>query len=68
MLVENMVIVENKTVDRLLPLYRAQLITYLKLRGLWLGFLLNWNVPVMKLGIERMVSGWGDKIGQGNTK
>jgi GxxExxY protein len=61
MLVHNTVVVENKAVDRILPIHRAQLITYLKLRGLWLGFLLNWNVPVMKLGIERIVSGWKDK-------
>jgi GxxExxY protein len=56
MLVEDVVIVENKTVERLLPVHEAQLLTYLKLRDCRLGFLLNWNVPLMKQGIKRMVN------------
>lgn len=55
MLVEEMVIVENKAVNVLLPIHEAQLLTYLKLRGCRLGFLLNWNVKLMKHGIKRMV-------------
>ena len=55
MLVEEMVIVENKAVNVLLPIHEAQLLTYLKLRGCHLGFLLNWNVKLMKHGIKRMV-------------
>jgi GxxExxY protein len=55
MLVENAVIVENKAVTLLLPLHEAQLLTYLKLRDCRLGFLLNWNVKLMKHGIKRMV-------------
>ena len=56
MLVEGMVIIENKTVERLLPIHQAQLLTYLKLRDCRLGYLLNWNVSLMKQGIKRMVN------------
>ena len=56
MLVEGSVLVENKTVERLLPIHEAQLLTYLKLRDCRVGFLLNWNVPLMKQGIKRMVN------------
>ncbi len=56
MLVEDSVIIENKTVEKLLPIHQAQLLTYLKLRDLKLGFLLNWYVPLMKYGIKRMVN------------
>jgi len=57
MLVEKQVIIENKTVEKLLPIHEAQLLTYLKLKDLRLGFLLNWNVALMKHGIKRMVNG-----------
>ncbi len=56
MLVEDCIIIENKTVDMLLPIHEAQLLTYLKLRDCRLGFLLNWNVRLMKNGIRRMVN------------
>lgn len=56
MLVEDCIIIENKTVDQLLPIHEAQLLTYLKLRDCRLGFLLNWNVKLMKHGIKRMVN------------
>jgi GxxExxY protein len=54
-LVNNAVIIENKTVENLLPIHQAQLLTYLKLSGCKLGYLLNWNVVLMKYGIKRMV-------------
>jgi len=57
MLVDDCVIVENKAVDTLLPIHEAQILTYLKLRNCRLGFLLNWNVKLMKNGIQRMVNG-----------
>ena len=57
MLIEDCVIVENKVVDQLSDLHQAQLLTYLKLRGCWLGYLLNWNTVRMKSGIRRMVNG-----------
>ena len=56
MVVEKAVIIENKTVERILPIHEAQLLTYLKLTNLQLGFLLNWNVTLMKHGIKRMVN------------
>ena len=56
MLVEGCVVVENKAVQALLPIHEAQLLTYLKLGDCRLGFLLNWNVPLMKQGIKRMVN------------
>jgi GxxExxY protein len=55
MLINKVVIVENKTVETLLPIHQAQLLTYLKLSGCKLGYLLNWNVVLMKYGIKRMV-------------
>ncbi len=57
MLVENTVIIENKACEQLLPIHEAQLLTYLKLRGSWLGFLINWNTIRIKDGIKRMVNG-----------
>jgi len=56
MIVENAVIIENKTVEKMLPIHEAQLLTYLKMRNCKLGFLLNWNIPRMKDGIKRMVN------------
>jgi GxxExxY protein len=56
MIVESAVIVENKTVEKLMPIHEAQLLTYLKMKNHKLGFLLNWNVPRMKDGIKRMVN------------
>jgi GxxExxY protein len=57
MLIEDCIIVENKVVDRISTVHEAQLLTYLRLKGCWLGFLLNWNVTKMKDGIKRLVSG-----------
>lgn len=56
MLVENQIIIENKSVDQLLPVHQAQLLTYLKLRDCRLGFLINWNTKLVKDGIKRMVN------------
>jgi GxxExxY protein len=53
--VDRCVLVENKSVEHILPVHQAQLLTYLKLSGLHIGFLLNWNVKLMKDGIQRMV-------------
>jgi GxxExxY protein len=55
LLVADKIIVENKTVDKILPIHQAQLLTYLKLSGCSLGFLLNWKVKRIKDGIQRMV-------------
>jgi GxxExxY protein len=48
MLVEDSIIIENKSVEKLLPIHQAQLLTYLRLKGCRLGFLLNWNVVLIK--------------------
>jgi GxxExxY protein len=56
LVIEDCVIVENKAVDQLLPIHEAQLLTYLKLGNFKLGFLLNWNVRMMKDGIRRYVN------------
>jgi GxxExxY protein len=55
LLAEGCVIVEIKAVDVMHPVYQSQLLTYLKLSGLRLGFLINFNVPRLKNGITRMV-------------
>ena len=57
MLVGDCVIVENKVVEQFTSVHEAQLLTYLRLKGCWLGYLLNWNVLRMKNGIKRMVQG-----------
>lgn len=54
-LVENAVIVEVKAVDELLPIHRAQLLSYLRLSGKRVGLLLNFNVRTLKDGIWRVV-------------
>ena len=56
-LVDGLVIVENKCVDVIQPIHMAQLITYLKLKGCKLGFLINWKVKLIKNGIQRVVHG-----------
>ncbi len=57
-LVENEIIIEIKAVEILLPVHKAQLISYLKLSNKRLGFLINFNVPVFKDGIHRYVNSY----------
>ncbi len=54
MLVNNCVIVEFKAVETVLPIHTAQVITYLKMTGIRLGFLINFNVIRLKEGIKRI--------------
>jgi GxxExxY protein len=54
--VENKIVLELKSCEKIEPIYRAQLLTYLKLSGLQLGLLLNFNSPVMRDGIIRVVN------------
>ena len=54
LLVDNCVIVEVKAVEGVLPIHKAQLLTYLKLSGLRVGLLINFNVRLIKNGISRM--------------
>jgi GxxExxY protein len=56
-LVDNLIIVENKTVEGILPIHMAQLITYLRLKDCRLGFLINWIVKLIKNGITRVANG-----------
>ena len=55
LVVQDMVVVELKTVDELVPIHDAQVLTYLKLTGLKVGLLINFNVPVLKDGIKRLI-------------
>lgn len=57
LMVEREIIVELKAVESLLPIHRAQLITYLKLSNKPLGFLINFNVKLLKNGLHRVVNG-----------
>jgi GxxExxY protein len=56
MLVADCIVIENKSVQALVPIHEAQLLTYMKLSGCRLGFLVNWNVPLIKDGIKRIVN------------
>ena len=53
--VENAVVLELKSVEKVLPVHEAQLLTYLKLSGKRVGLIINFNVPVLKDGIVRKV-------------
>jgi GxxExxY protein len=54
-LVDSKVVVELKAVDNIQPVHEAQLLTYLKLTGCHVGLIINFNVPVLKDGVKRMV-------------
>lgn len=56
LVVEDLVVVELKTVEKQLPIHEAQLLTYLKLYQRSVGLLINFNVPVLKTGIKRIVN------------
>lgn len=56
LVVEDKVILELKSCERIEDIHKAQLLTYLKLSGLQLGLILNFNVPIMKEGIVRVVN------------
>ena len=55
--VDDAVIVELKSVEHVSRLHKAQLLTYLRLSDRWLGLLINFNVPVLTEGVERIVNG-----------
>jgi GxxExxY protein len=55
--IDDLIIIENKTVENVLPIHQAQLLTYLKLKNCKLGFLINWNVKLTKDGLKRMANG-----------
>lgn len=57
LMVEDLIVIEVKSVETLLPVHEAQVITYLKLSGKRLGFLMNFNVRLMKEGLRRFANG-----------
>jgi GxxExxY protein len=60
LIVENKVLLELKSVERMMPAHKKQVQTYLKLTGLKLGYLLNFGEDVLKSGITRCVNGLED--------
>jgi len=64
LVVEGSVIVELKAIDELLPIHKAQLLTYLKASGKEVGLLINFNVPVLRNGIKRMVNHFSEESSQ----
>ena len=56
--IENSVILEVKTAERLIAIHTAQLLSYLRLSGLSLGLLMNFHVPVLKNGLKRVVNNY----------
>jgi GxxExxY protein len=57
LLVEDLVIVELKSVERLEPVHQFQLLTYLRLSGRWLGLLVNFNTDLLRRGLRRVLDG-----------
>ena len=57
-LVEKCVIIELKAVEMLLPVHEVQTLTYMKLADMKLGYLINFNVPLIKQGIKRKINGY----------
>lgn len=57
LIVQRLVVVEVKAVERLLPIHRAQLLTYLRLTNHMVGLLLNFNVEVLRSGVKRVLNG-----------
>jgi len=58
--VDDLVVVEIKAIECLSPIHEAQLLTYLKLSGKSVGLLINFNVPVLKEGVKRIVNHFPD--------
>ena len=57
LLVEKSIITEIKSVDKLIPVHTAQLLTYLRLQDIWLGLLINFNVGLLRDGVRRVLNG-----------
>ncbi|MFA6960571.1 MAG: GxxExxY protein [Opitutaceae bacterium] len=60
--VENCLIIENKAVEKILPIHKAQLLSYMKLLDVPLGLLINYHEPILKDGIHRLIIKDADKI------
>ncbi len=61
LLVENQIIVELKSVDSIMPIFVAQVLTYLRLLNRQVGLFINFNVPVLKDGIKRVVNNYKEE-------
>lgn len=58
LMVSNKVIIEVKSIENILDIHKAQLLTYLRLSGCKLGLLMNFNVPYMGVGVKRIINGY----------
>ena len=58
LLVDSRIVVEVKSVERLLPVHPKQVLTYLRLLNLSMGFLINFGAPTLKEGLQRVVNGY----------
>lgn len=56
-LVDDCLLLELKSVEKVLPIHKAQTLTYLRLSSLWLGLVINFNVEMLRDGIHRVVNG-----------
>ena len=63
--IDPLVLVENKTVEKILPIHVAELLTYLKWSGLSLGWMINWNVILLGDGIQRGVRNHPEELTSG---
>ena len=61
-MIENEVIIEIKSIEKLMPIHQAQLLSYLKLSECKVGLLINFNVKVLKDGIKRVVNNFPDSL------
>jgi GxxExxY protein len=62
MVVDDAVIVELKTIDRILPIHEAQLMSYLKISGMKVGLMINFNVDVLRKGLRRKVNNFPENV------
>jgi GxxExxY protein len=65
MRIDRLVRVENKAVEKILPIHLAQLLTYLKLSGSSLGLIINWNVILLRDGIQGVARNHPEELGVG---
>jgi GxxExxY protein len=68
LLVEELVIVEIKVVEKFAPIHKAQLLSYLKLTGCKVGLLINFNVQMLKEGVIRVVNNFPDSLRSQRTR
>jgi GxxExxY protein len=61
LLIEDKIVLELKSVEKILPIHDAQLLTYMKLGGWQLGIIFNFNVPLLRNGIKRKVLNFEEK-------